>query len=105
MAEGGCLMNPFSAGTDFRRPNWTVLDAIPANTKRSANVGTMLGQRRRRWDNFVPTLAERFVFAGMVHTKIFFSVVRVDGLRKVSLSVTVDVAHQSYQTTQDTTTQ
>ena len=29
---------------------------IPANTKHLANVGTMLGQRRRRWANIVPTL-------------------------------------------------
>ena len=42
----------------------TVCKESPANTKRSANVGTMLGQRRRRWGNFVPALAERFVFAG-----------------------------------------
>ena len=26
----------------------------PANTRRSANVGTMLGQRRRRWANKYP---------------------------------------------------
>ena len=38
---------------------------IPANTRRSANVGLMLGQRRRRWPNIKPTLAERLVFAGM----------------------------------------
>ena len=39
---------------------------FPANTRRSANVGTMLGQRRRRWSNIVPTLAERLVFAGLL---------------------------------------
>ena len=31
----------------------------------SANVGTMLAQRLRRWPNIVPTVAERFVFAGL----------------------------------------
>ena len=31
---------------------------------RSANVGTVLSQRRRQWANIVPTLAERLVFAG-----------------------------------------
>ena len=41
----------------------------PANTKRSANVGTKLPHRLRRWPNIVPTLAERFVFAGdSLHT-------------------------------------
>ena len=32
--------------------------------KRSANVGTMLAHRLRRWPNIVPTLTERFLFAG-----------------------------------------
>ena len=36
----------------------------PANTRRSLNVGTMLGQRRRRWPSIVPTLSERLVFTG-----------------------------------------
>ena len=36
----------------------------PVNTRRSANVGTMLAQRRRRWANIVPTSAERLVFVG-----------------------------------------
>ena len=34
----------------------------PANTKRSTDAGTMLAQRRRRWANIVPKLAERFEF-------------------------------------------
>ena len=33
-------------------------------TRRSPNVCSMLGQRRRRWANTEPTLAERLVFAG-----------------------------------------
>ena len=37
---------------------------VPANTRRSPNVGTMLDQRRRRWSNIVPTLGECFRFAG-----------------------------------------
>ena len=37
---------------------------FPANTIHSANVGLMLGQRRRRWPNIKPTLAERIVLAG-----------------------------------------
>ena len=36
----------------------------PVNTRRSANVGTMLGQRRRRWPNIVPILAERLMLDG-----------------------------------------
>ena len=35
-----------------------------ANTRRPPNVGSMLGQRRRRWTNIEPTLGERLVFAG-----------------------------------------
>ena len=42
------------------------ISSIPAKTKRSAYVGTMLDQRRRRWANIVPTLGERFVFAGIL---------------------------------------
>ena len=38
---------------------------IPENTRRLANVGTVLGQRRGRWANIVLTLAERLVLAGM----------------------------------------
>ena len=34
----------------------------PANTRRSANVGTLLDQRRRQWANIVSTLAERLVY-------------------------------------------
>ena len=30
-----------------------------ANTRRSAIVGLMLGQRRRRWTNIRPTMASR----------------------------------------------
>ena len=40
-------------------------DSIPANKRRSSNVGTMLNQRRRRWVNVVLTLGERLVLAGM----------------------------------------
>ena len=36
----------------------------PANTRRSANVGTLLAYRLRRWANIIPTLGERLVFAG-----------------------------------------
>ena len=78
MSEGGCLINPFSAGTDFRRPNWTVLDAIPANTKRSANVGTMLGQPDVESDD-------------MAYAKIFQRSVLMTW--EWSLSATVDVVH------------
>ena len=45
--------------------------SLPANMKRSANVGTMLGQRRRRWANIVPSLAERLVFAGTRNESIY----------------------------------
>ena len=39
------------------------------------NAGTALGQRRRRWDNIVPTLDECFVFAGtLVYNAEFLSI-------------------------------
>ena len=39
---------------------------IPANMRLSPNVGTMLGQRRRRWTNIEPTLGERLVLEWFV---------------------------------------
>ena len=36
----------------------------PEITRLSPKVVSMLGQRRRRWSNIEPTLAERLVFAG-----------------------------------------
>ena len=39
----------------------TNIGSTPANMRRSLNVGTMLGQRRRRLVNIVPTLGESLV--------------------------------------------
>ena len=39
---------------------------FPANTRHWANVGLMLGQRRRRWTNIKPILVQCLVFAGLV---------------------------------------
>ena len=36
----------------------------PATMRRSTKVGSMLGQRRRRWPNTEPIFGERPVFAG-----------------------------------------
>ena len=44
---------------------------LPASTSPAPNVGTMLGQRLRRWSNIVPTLGERLVFAGRIQTWVF----------------------------------
>ena len=38
---------------------------IPANTGHCSCVGSMLGQRRRRWTNIEPTHEQCPVFAGM----------------------------------------
>ena len=38
---------------------------IPANTRPCPIVGSMLGQRRRRWSNFEPTMGQWLVFAVM----------------------------------------
>ena len=34
----------------------------PANMRRWANVGSLLGHRRRRWPNSKPTLGQRLIF-------------------------------------------
>ena len=46
------------------------INTIPANTRRSPKVGSMLAQRRRRWDNNEPTLGERFVFSGISKIRV-----------------------------------
>ena len=43
-----------------------ILGNHPANTTHCNNVGLMLGQRRRRWSNFKPTLFQIVVFAEQV---------------------------------------
>ena len=45
----------------------------PANMKRWANVGLLLGQRRRRWANSELTLAQCLMFAGKLKVKWDFS--------------------------------
>ena len=49
-----CLLARFS---------YTFIFYIPANMRRWASVGLLLGQRRRRWANSKPTLAQRLMFA------------------------------------------
>ena len=44
---------------------------IPANTRRSPNVGLLLAHRLRRWPNINPTLGERLVFAGIFTSLTF----------------------------------
>ena len=46
------------------------LGHIPANTRRSPNLGTMLGQSRRQRASIVPTLGERLVFAGILCLRV-----------------------------------
>ena len=41
-------------------------DVLPASARCCANVGLMLGQRRRRWANNKAALAQRLAFAGLV---------------------------------------
>ena len=38
---------------------------MPTNTRGSANVGSMLGYRLRRWPTIETTLANHFVLAGL----------------------------------------
>ena len=56
---------PTTPFTTSKGPVSLIHVRIPANMRRSRNVGTMLGQRRRRWPSIVPTLCERFMFADM----------------------------------------
>ena len=44
-------------------------DNFPANTRRWRIAGLMLAHRLRRWNNIIPTLGQRFVFAGLVPTQ------------------------------------
>ena len=44
---------------------WPGRGAYPANTRRSPTVGTMSGQRRRRWANIVPTFGEDIFLLGI----------------------------------------
>ena len=41
----------------------TLSIAVPAYTRRGANVGLMLGQLLRRWDNINPTLGQCLAFS------------------------------------------
>ena len=70
---GQCLVNEWSkSGTAYLHPSChgvkcrpiNTWSAIPGSTKHSANVGSMLGQRRRRWLNIDAILAQYLVFAG-----------------------------------------
>ena len=39
----------------------------PENTRQArTNIGSMLGQRRRRWTNIEPMFGQRLVFAGVI---------------------------------------
>ena len=40
-----------------------------ANTRRRPNAGLMLAQRRRRWANISPALAQRIEFTGLLLIK------------------------------------
>ena len=42
-----------------------VKENIPADTTHWPNVGSLLGQRRRRWANNYPTLGQCLVFSGI----------------------------------------
>ena len=46
---------------------------IPASTRRCTNIGLMLGQRRRRWPNFNPTLVQRLVSTAIIPGKILMN--------------------------------
>ena len=45
----------------------------PANTRYSADVCLLLGQRQNRWTNIKPKLVQRHVLAGILHEKISMS--------------------------------
>ena len=63
-------------------------NSIPANTRRWVDVGTMLGQRHRRWTNIEPTLAQCLVFlgiAGGILLLLAFSVVSLTDTTNVIL--------------------
>ena len=62
-----CLFTVFPEGksslSQGKRGNLVVI-SDPANRKLWPNVGSMLGQRRRRWLNIEPTLGQCLIFVG-----------------------------------------
>ena len=56
-----CIRTPIRVCVNVALEN---LIPYPANGRRLANVGLLLGQRRRRWPNSKPTLAQRLMFSG-----------------------------------------
>ena len=68
---GYCLNNSFcksGPGVTYSCNSHLKVDknVILSKIRRAANVGTMLGQRRRRWTNIVLTLGECPVVTGMI---------------------------------------
>ena len=62
---GSCSQaNSFSKRLQWCKQN-------PANTRHWPNVGLMLGQRRRRWNNISPTLSQHLVFVWKICPNIF----------------------------------
>ena len=45
--------------------------------RRSTDVGSMLGQRRRRWANIEPTLVEYPVFAGKGPASLYVFIIHI----------------------------
>ena len=63
-------------------PTWMwTRDAIglPANTRHSAIVGSMLGQRHRRWTNIETTMAQCLVIVGLYIHAYYRPNVHVEG--------------------------
>ena len=56
---------------------------FPANTIHSPIVGSMLGQRRRRWPSIEPALSECLVFAGLLYNLDNLSLTRMFTLEAV----------------------
>ena len=48
---------------------------FPVNTIHQPNVGSMLGQRRRRWPNIEPTLDQCIVLIGLVLLYFYFIII------------------------------
>ena len=70
---------------------------LSANATPSTKVGSMLGQRRRRWANIKPTLGEGLVFTGIVTVLSQSGISPALGQRRVNIVFIVVNTHDIKQ--------
>ena len=74
----------------------------PANKRRLANVGLMLGRRRRQWLNIEPALAQRLVSLAGLHLRHLVDIGQSDLTVKHAVSLYNDMRSISLYNTMTT---